>query len=97
MAVTLLMIEADPSGVVVTTGEDDFGRPLTAGIDLCDLESGLRFIAEWSLDRAYFSEVAGNIVESDLVECVKAVRRAQARHEDDARDELPADEAGGEG
>ena len=87
----ILCIDADPAGVVVTLGEDQFGAPVTEYIDLLDLDNALRWMAVRGLDRAYFGRV-GILTESDVVECRNAVLAAQARAE--AQDEPYLDEAG---
>ena len=86
----ILGIHADPAGVVVTVGEDQFGAPVTEYIDLLDLDNALRWMAVRGLDRAYFGRV-GVLVESDVTECRNAVLAAQTRAQDD---EPYLDEAG---
>ena len=79
MSTPILLIEADPSGVVLTLGEDQFGRPETEGIDMGDLVEALEWMADNRTDRIHFG--TGVYTESDVLEMRNAVYAAQARTE----------------
>ena len=81
MSTPILLIEADPSGVVLTIGEDQFGRPETEGIDMGDLVEAAEWMAIKRTDRVRFNGTGGVFTESDVIEMRAAVYSAQARAE----------------